>query len=87
MSEQKTHKLTMHNDDVNSYQYIMAYLIKFCQHDPIQAEQCALIANNTGKCNIKTGDFMEIFELHSTFENGNIKTEIEAYETNESSMH
>tara|TARA_R110000868_G_scaffold36248_4_gene128788 strand:- start:5683 stop:5946 length:264 start_codon:yes stop_codon:yes gene_type:complete len=87
MENVKTHKLTMYNDDVNSYEYIMAYLIRFCKHDPIQAEQCAHIAHNNGKCNIKLGTFIDIFELHSTFETGNIKTEIEEYETNESSLH
>jgi ATP-dependent Clp protease adaptor protein ClpS len=87
MSDKKTHKLIMHNDDINSYQYIMACLIRFCQHEPIQAEQCALIAHNKGKCNIKTGNFMELFDLKSTFENVNVKTEVEAYETNESSLY
>lgn len=87
MDYSKTHKLTMYNDDVNSYGYIMAYLIRFCKHDPIQAEQCANIAHNNGKCNIKLGTFIDMFELHSTFEDGNIKTEIEEYERNESSLH
>ena len=50
MEDVKTHKLTVYNDDVNSYEYIMACLIRFCKHDPIQAEQCAIIAHNTGKC-------------------------------------
>ena len=81
MEEQKTHKLTMYNDDVNSYQYVMACLIKFCKHEVIQAEQCAVIAHNKGKYSIKTGDFMEMFELQTTFENVNIKTEIEVYES------
>lgn len=87
MSDQKTHKLTMYNDDVNSYEYIMACLIRFCKHDPIQAEQCAHIAHNNGKCNIKVGTFLDMFELHATFERVKIKTEVEIYETNESSLH
>jgi ATP-dependent Clp protease adaptor protein ClpS len=84
MESVKTHKLTLHNDDVNSYSYVMACLIKFCNHHPLQAEQCALIANNNGKCDIKSGDFMEMFELQTTFNDVNIKTEVEVYE---SSMH
>jgi len=84
MESVKTHKLTLYNDDVNSYSYVMACLIKFCNHHPLQAEQCALIANNNGKCDIKSGDFMEMFELQTTFNDVNIKTEVEVYE---SSMH
>lgn len=84
MESVKTHKLTLYNDDVNSYSYVMACLIKFCNHHPLQAEQCALIANNNGKCDIKSGDFMEMFELQTIFNDVNIKTEVEVYE---SSMH
>jgi ATP-dependent Clp protease adaptor protein ClpS len=79
MSDKKTHKLLMHNDNVNSYQYIMASLIRFCKHNPLQAEQCALIANNNGKCFVKSGDFLEMFDLKNTFDNLDIKTEIQEY--------
>lgn len=71
----------MHNDDVHNFQYIMACLIRFCNHDPIQAEQCALIAHNTGQCSIKSGDFNEMFDLKSSFNDLAIKTEIEVYES------
>jgi ATP-dependent Clp protease adaptor protein ClpS len=77
----KTHKLTLYNDDIHSYSYVMACLIKFCGHDPIQAEQSAVIANNNGKCDIKLGNFMEMFELQNSFEKVNIKTEVESYES------
>lgn len=82
MEDNKTHKIVIYNDDVNSYQYIMASLIRFCKHEPIQAEQCAVIAHNKGKCTVKTGDFMDMFELKSTFDNLDIKSEIEEYASN-----
>ena len=53
-----THKVRMYNDDHNSFLYIMACLIKYCSHEPIQAEQCAVIAEKKGYCDIKYGDFM-----------------------------
>lgn len=71
----------MHNDPNNSFSYIMACLIRFCEHDPIQAEQCAIIAHHVGECSIKTGDFLEIFDTHNDFEKVNIKTEILEYES------
>jgi ATP-dependent Clp protease adaptor protein ClpS len=79
MEENKTHKLVIYNDDVNSYQYIMASLIRFCKHEPIQAEQCAVIAHKKGKCSVKSGDFMKMLELKTTLDELDIKTEIEEY--------
>jgi ATP-dependent Clp protease adaptor protein ClpS len=70
----------MYNDDYNAYLYVIACLIRFCKHEPLQAEQCAVIADNTGKCSIKTGDFTDMLDLKNTFESVNIKTEIEVYE-------
>jgi ATP-dependent Clp protease adaptor protein ClpS len=57
----------------------MASLIRFCKHEPIQAEQCAVIAHNKGKCSVKSGDFMDMFELKNTFDGLDIKSEIEEY--------
>ncbi len=71
----------MYNDNENSFPYIMACLIKFCSHDPIQAEQCALIAHNKGECSIKTGDFLEVLSIHNDFESVRIKTEIHEHES------
>jgi ATP-dependent Clp protease adaptor protein ClpS len=81
MEQTKSHKLVMYNDNENSFPYIMACLIKFCSHNPVQAEQCALIAHNKGECSIKTGDFLEIFDIHNDFEKVNIKTEIHEHES------
>jgi ATP-dependent Clp protease adaptor protein ClpS len=81
MEQTKSHKLVMYNDNENSFPYIMACLIKFCSHNPVQAEQCALIAHNKGECSIKTGDFLEIFDIHNDFEKVRIKTEIHEHES------
>ena len=85
MEDHKTHKVVIYNDDENSYQYIMACLIRFCKHEPIQAEQCAVIAHNKGRCSVKSGDFLEMFDLKNTFDSLDIKSEIEEYA--KSNMH
>ena len=54
-SEEK--ELILFNDDVNTFDYVIDTLIEVCGHDPIQAEQCALIAHFNGKCGIKSGTF------------------------------
>ena len=50
-------ELILHNDDVNTFEYVIETLIEVCGHDPHQAEQCALTAHFNGKCGIKTGAF------------------------------
>jgi ATP-dependent Clp protease adaptor protein ClpS len=79
MEDAKTHGLVIYNDNVNSYQYVMASLIRFCKHEPLQAEQCTLIANDNGKCFVKSGDFLEMFDLKNTFDKLDIKSEIQEY--------
>jgi len=74
------YKVTMYNDDVHNFPYIMACLIRFCKHEPIQAEQCALIAHTTGQCNIKYGNWDDMFELTQILISLEIKAMIESYE-------
>ncbi len=77
MEDVKTHKIILHNDDKNSFTYVMACLIRFCEHQPVQAEQCALIAHNVGRAHLKQGDIVEIQNYKDILEKEfNIKTEI-----------
>ena len=81
MEDTKTHKLVLYNDDVHDFLYVMACLVRYCKHQPLQAEQCAVIADHNGKCSVKSGDFLEMLELKSNFEELELITEIEAYES------
>ena len=47
MGEDKTHKITLYNDDKLSFDYVTACLTQICGHTPIQAEQCAILASMT----------------------------------------
>ncbi len=53
----RVHQLWIFNDDVNSFDDVIDSLIEICDHDPIQAEQCAFIAHTKGKCAVKNGEF------------------------------
>jgi ATP-dependent Clp protease adaptor protein ClpS len=81
MENTKTHELVLYNDNHHDFIYVMACLIRFCEHEPLQAEQCALITHNVGKCSVKTGEFLEMLEIKTNFEELELKTEIEAYES------
>jgi ATP-dependent Clp protease adaptor protein ClpS len=47
--------LILFNDDVNTFEHVIKSLVEICGHDPVQAEQCALIVHFKGKCEIKSG--------------------------------
>ena len=51
------HFLILHNDDVNSFDYVIETLIEVCQHNSEQAEQCAMVTHYKGKCDIKKGSY------------------------------
>ncbi len=54
------HELILYNDDVNTFDFVIETLIEVCGHDPVSAEQCALIAHYRGKCMIKAGEEAEL---------------------------
>ena len=54
---EKSHRLIVWNDDVNSFDWVISTLIKVCGHNEQQAEQCALIIHSQGKYAVKQGDF------------------------------
>ena len=82
MEDVKTHKLVLHNDKKNTFTYVMACLIRFCEHHPMQAEQCALLAHEMGKCTVKSGDLLEMLEISESLRNLELKTSVEEYESN-----
>lgn len=80
MMEEKTHKLVLINDSENDAMYVIACLIRICDHARDQAEQCTIITHNNGRCDVKSGSIMEMIELKSSLEDLGLKTEIEEYE-------
>ncbi len=81
MSESKTHKVTLYNDDVLSFEYVMACLVQVCDHTPIQAEQCAVIAHSKGHVDIASGSFDDMYKIKETLGYVNVETSIEQYES------
>ena len=82
MSESKTHKVTLYNDNVLSFGYVMACLIQIRDHTPMQAEQCAVIAHNKGQVDIASGSFDDMYKIKEILEYVDIKTSLEQYESN-----
>ena len=57
--EQETRKyeIVLHNDDVNTFDFVITALVNVCDHTEIQAEQCAFLVHYKGKCAVKTGEY------------------------------
>jgi len=56
----RDYELILHNDDVNTFDFVIRTLMDVCDHDSLQAEQCALIAHHNGKCGVKRGSWTEL---------------------------
>ncbi|MCK5781259.1 MAG: ATP-dependent Clp protease adaptor ClpS [Flavobacteriales bacterium] len=59
------HQIILFNDEVNSFDYVIDALINVCDHDMVQAEQCAMITHYNGKCGVKTGSIKELKPRYS----------------------
>lgn len=52
--------LVLYNDDVNTFDFVIETLVELCDHDPLQAEQCAHLVHFTGRCGVKRGTAQEL---------------------------
>jgi ATP-dependent Clp protease adaptor protein ClpS len=71
------YQIVVYNDDVNTFEHVIICFMKYCGHEWLQAEQCALIIHNNGKCSVKKGQFNKLKPIcEALLENG-IKAKIE----------
>ena len=72
------HKLILHNDEYNSFDWVIISLMSVLKISSVTAEQLALIAHNKGKVTIKHGlhddlllfkDALNIRGIDTTIEN------------------
>ena len=49
------HSLILHNDEVNTFEFVIESLIEVCEHTSEQAEQCTYLVHYKGKCDVKSG--------------------------------
>ena len=70
------HVLILHNDDLNTFENVIDALVTFCDHNNIQAEQCATIAHYLGSCEVKRGTLLELLEIHKMLTAQSLKVSI-----------
>lgn len=69
--------LILHNDDVNTFDHVINQLVSYCDHTPIQAEQCALITHYKGKCDVLLGEINTLKPIKSQLEQKALKVTID----------
>ncbi len=58
--EAEQHRIILHNDDFNTFDFVIESLMEICEHDLHQAEQCTMLVHYKGKCDVKTGDLEDL---------------------------
>ncbi|MFP4024514.1 MAG: ATP-dependent Clp protease adaptor ClpS [Thiohalospira sp.] len=66
---EKDFSLTLHNDDVHEFDFVIKSLMDVCKHDSVQAEQCTYIVHYNGKCDIKKGKFSHLKKMYDQLQN------------------
>ncbi len=74
--EDELRSLILYNDDVNSFDYVIETLIDVCEHEAMQAENCAWIAHFKGKCPVKNGIFSDLKPRYEEMTNRTLTVEI-----------
>lgn len=70
-------ELVVYNDDVNTFDFVIESLIKVCEHEPIQAEQCTMIVHYNGMCSVKRGDWESLEPMCTALLDRGITAEIQ----------
>lgn len=70
-------QLILHNDEVNSFDYIIESLMDILEMRSESAEQCAIITHYKGKTDVKTGTLKVLKNYKAQFDLKGIQVTIE----------
>lgn len=70
--------LVLFNDDYNTFEHVIKSLVEICGHDPIQAEQCAVITHFKGNCEVKSGSRTLMDSMCKELNNRGLSSEIKS---------
>ncbi len=74
---EKEFNLILHNDEVNTFDFVIDCLMEICKHDSNQAEQCATITHYKGKCDVKKGEYDELTPMKDRLDSKGLSTSID----------
>lgn len=70
------YELILLNDEVNTFDYVIDVLIRVCEHDAIQAEQCTWLTHFKGKCSVRSGELEEMSRLCMSLLDAGLRAEV-----------
>jgi ATP-dependent Clp protease adaptor protein ClpS len=68
--------IILYNDDVNTFDYVIEMLMRYCDHTLSQAEQCALLTHYKGKSIVKKGSIDVLVPIANTLLDKGLNVEI-----------
>jgi ATP-dependent Clp protease adaptor protein ClpS len=71
------HQVVLYNDDVNTFDFVIELLVKYCKHEALQAEQCAMLVHYKGRCVVKKGGFDKMKSIHEKLSSSGLTAELE----------
>ena len=76
-SETQIYKIVLYNDDINTFDFVIDMLMKYCRHSFSQAEQCAMLTHYKGKSVVLKGEYKDMEPVASTLLDNGLSVEIE----------
>ena len=73
----KPYRQTLHNDDHNSFDWVITCLIKGCKHEHEQASQCAHIVEFNVIRDVNYGDLETISEMKNKLQSAGLSVTME----------
>ena len=61
----ETRNLVVHNDSVNTFDWVIKALVDICEHTEEQAEQCSIFVHTKGKYAVKSGGLQRLRPLRN----------------------
>lgn len=74
--EDEFRSLILYNDDVNTFDFVITTLVEVCEHDMMQAENCAWITHYRGRCSVKKGPIDDLKPRYNEMTNRMLTVEI-----------
>ncbi len=69
--------LVLHNDDVNTFDFVINCLIEICGHDTVQAEQCTYLVHYKGRCDVMKDIYNKLLPYRDALIRKGLKASIE----------
>jgi ATP-dependent Clp protease adaptor protein ClpS len=69
--------LVLHNDDINTFDWVIRALVDVCRHSHEQAEQCSIFIHYKGKYAVKHGSLERLRPMRAAISERGIHATIE----------